>query len=110
MRAIVVAVLIAGCSGLSVEQDPPTTESARTYFDQNVAPLLALKCNACHQYTYDSIVADPGLTGNFDPNAAPIMMQAPTFTGLHAGGAGWNVAAQTVIATWLEDEAQARGL
>jgi hypothetical protein len=110
MRAIIVALLIAGCGGLTVEQDPPTAESARTYFDRDVVPLLAAKCNACHQYTYDSIVADAGLTGNFDPSSALIMMQPPTFNWVHDGGVLWNPADQTILATWLEDEAQARGL
>jgi cytochrome c peroxidase len=111
MRATVVAVLIAGCGGLIVEQDPPSaTVSAQTYFDRDVAPLLEAKCSACHQYTYDSIVADPGLTGNFDPNSALIMMQPPTFSWVHDGGVLWSSADQTVIATWLEAEAEARGL
>jgi hypothetical protein len=111
MRAIIVAILIAGCGGLIVEQDTPsTTESARTYFERDVAPLLAAKCSACHQYTYDSIVADPGLTGNFDPNSALIMMQPPTFNWVHDGGVLWNAADQTTIAIWLDEEAQTRGL
>jgi len=93
------------------DPDPPPPETARQFFDREVAPILATNCMACHDagstvlsLTYDSIVGDPYLNGGFVPARAAIVQKAQ-----HEGPALGSTDT-AVIVQWLNLEAAERDL
>jgi len=98
--------------------------AAKQLFDTNVKPLLT-NCNdaACHAGPgtyppkflgtgddttwYDSVVATPEVTGNFDPSLASLISHLAT---THQGLPAWTTAQTTDITNWMLAERDERGL
>lgn len=108
-------VVLAGCVLQPLQFDDPTgttppENTPREIFDHEVAPLLATHCTICHsigsstgvELTYEAIVADPALNGDFVPSQAGILLK-----GAHEGPS-WTADQAAEIARWLEAEAAAR--
>jgi putative hemolysin len=102
------------------DQPPPPATTARQLFDQNVSPLLAVKCIGCHVGSetsttnmflgpdgmasfYSTLVNDRAVNGGYDPAAATILLK-----GAHEGPA-WTASEATKISDWLKAELTERG-
>jgi len=105
--------------------DDTTNESAaRQQFESDVSPMLQANCSGCHagpldqqplKYLgatgatgyYDAIVAEPSVTGGFDPALANMVNKGP-----HDNGAapGWTDDQKATITDWLLAEADERGI
>jgi len=114
MRAIICALLFAGCTSLTVQPDNPA-ESAQVYFSRNVEPLLMAKCSGnttgCHSdgshvVSFDYAALTRDLDDNFSVASDMLLMTAPD--ALHRDWT-WNDDARANIQTWLQLESAARG-
>ncbi|HEU5059929.1 MAG TPA: hypothetical protein VFU21_25535 [Kofleriaceae bacterium] len=127
-HAPLAALLVAACTGSYRPVDPDRipeqggemTDAERMFADE-VAPILAAKCAACHTSVaagehpkflgegessyYDEIVKYPSVTGNFDAGLAGL------FTKIAAGhyAITYTPAEEQALADWLTAEALARG-
>jgi len=101
-------------------QPPPSSGMARQMFDSTVAPLLTAKCATCHvgpetsatnmflgpdgaSSYYTTLTSDRAVNGNFNPNAAMILIK-----GMHEGPA-WSSSEAATITAWLQQELKDRG-
>lgn len=128
MRALLIGLVLAsGCLTASPAPQPPDdppsnppARSARQMFDEDVFPTLTTTCAGCHAVsvspptglgfvggdattTYEHVVADRGLTGDFSPAGARILQ-------LPAGhnGVRYSDAEIAKITAWLAREAAER--
>ena len=130
--ALAIALGSAACVGQlsttgddQVGDDDSTTQSeARTMFENEVSPMLTGACASCHTGSiettplkylgntgstgyYDAIVAEPSVTGGFDPGLANLLNK-----GEHELGSAraWTSEEAGVITSWLLMEATERGI
>ncbi|MCA9676133.1 MAG: hypothetical protein H6709_16175 [Kofleriaceae bacterium] len=105
--------------------DPPDpTSQARQMFDDQVAPMLSSACAGCHAGAIDTtplkylgnsgmtgyyaaIIAEPSVTGGFDPGLANMVNK-----GEHDGGnaRAWTQTEKDILIEWLLQEADERGV
>jgi len=128
------ALLFGGCVGTLTPLDNSggggggpdggTTQSAaRSMFEADVSPMLTANCAGCHEGTattpppflgsagapgyYTAITTNTVVIGNFDPANAQLLLH-----GAHDNGAApaWTTTQASTITSWLNAEAQERGL
>ncbi len=107
------------------DDDPEPTESlGQAMFTTDVAPMLTTACAACHTGPIDGIplkflgnggatgyyaavIAEPSVTGGFEPGLANLLNK-----GEHDGGnaRAWTQGEKDIIIEWLLTEAEERGV
>jgi hypothetical protein len=125
MRALLTGLILAsGCLAEPPAGQPPTailqSRGARETFDRDVFPTLIIACTSCHvassaaqttlgflsadaTTTYERIVADHELTGDFVPANARILHLPRGHEGLR-----YSEIQIAAITAWLEEEASER--
>jgi mono/diheme cytochrome c family protein len=116
-----------GDDGVGDDGEDPVLTPGRIMFDEQVKPMVAAACASCHAGAIDAvgdtslnylgatgetgyyaaIVAEPSVTGGFNPDLANLILK-----GEHdAGNArAWTQTEMDTIAEWLITEADDRGI
>lgn len=115
MRAVILIVALAACTGTVGEEGGGGESQSEQMFSSTVSPLLRGQCAACHEGAgsgpaflgqagagddYDALRANARIVGGFQPTTALLLTK-----GSHAGVAWWTASQQSTIESWLDAEA-----